>query len=156
MVTAKARVTSTEKLSKDILTAFNRHDLAAVAAYYALDAVVHDPAYLEPLRGKDAIRKDIQDFWTAFSDIQLKARTTLSNNTTIAMELEGHGTHKGPLVTPQGTIQATNKRVEMRMAIFSRVNSRGLIVEEHRYMDMAGFATQLEDVSPPSYHEDLE
>ena len=52
--------------------AVNRHDAETFAALYAPDATAIDPQYEQPLRGRDAIRKDIEDFFQAFPDLQAR------------------------------------------------------------------------------------
>jgi len=56
---------------------FNSHDANAWAARYAPDVVIHDPQYPEPLRGRAAAQKDVEDFFAAFPDIQF----TVTNKT---------------------------------------------------------------------------
>lgn len=125
------------------LDAFNRHDPDAFAAMYTPDALAYDPQYPEPVRGKEALRKDIEDFFTAFPDIHLTLTDILSKGNTVAFAVSVTGTHKGPLSGPAGTIPATNRRVEMPVAVFARANAQDLIVEERRYYDMAGMMQQL-------------
>jgi ketosteroid isomerase-like protein len=40
--------------------------MRGVASAYAPDATVYDPMYEQPLRGRDSIRQDIEDFFQAF------------------------------------------------------------------------------------------
>lgn len=123
--------------------AINRHDADAYALGYAVDATAYDPQYAEPLRGREAIRKDMVDFFTAFPDVQSKVLNTVMNSDTLAFEVEMSGTHTGPLITPTGTIPATNKRMQMRGGRFMRVNSQGQITECNRYYDLMGIMRQL-------------
>lgn len=127
--------------------AFNKHDAAELAGQYAEDAVIYDPFYPEPLRGRAAAQKDMEDFFRAFPDASNAVRTTLENGSVVAAELAVKGTNKGPLALPGGEIPATGKPFTFEAGIFSRLNSRGEIVEEHRYFDMAGLLTQLGLVS---------
>ena len=48
-----------EEVARKSIDAFNRHDRAAYAALIAQDAVAYDPVYPEPLRGKNAIMRDL-------------------------------------------------------------------------------------------------
>jgi len=132
-----------EDIVKRAADAVNRHDANAFAALYAPDAVAYDPMYPQPLRGRDAIRKDIEDFFKAFPDIQFKLSNIIARGDTIACEAEGTGTHRGPLAGPQGEIPATNRRLEMRAAFFVRINAQDLVAEERRYFDTAGMMQQL-------------
>lgn len=133
-----------QDIAKRALDAFNRHDADAFAALYAEDAVAPDPQYAEPLRGRDAIRKDIEAFFQAFPDVQAKVVSDfLVNGDTVAFEVEITGTHTGPLVTPDGAIPATNRTVRLTGGRFLRVNGQGLVTDCRRYYDMAGIMQQL-------------
>ncbi len=122
---------------------FNNHDSNALIAHYADNAVVYDPLYPEPLRGKEAIEKDWTDFIRAFPDIQSEARTIIENATTVATEYYMKGTNSGPLATPDGELPASGKKIEMGAGIFSRFDENGKIVEEHRYYNVAALMEQL-------------
>jgi steroid delta-isomerase-like uncharacterized protein len=128
---------------KEQIEALNRHDAAAFAGFYTPDALVHDPQHPEPLKGRDAIRKDIADFIGAFPDLNFTLKTVVESGDTVAFEGAGKGTHKGPMASPAGEIPATNRPMELRFAAFLRVNGQGLIAEERRYFDMAGMMQQL-------------
>ena len=128
---------------KEQFEAFNRHDVDAFAAFYTPDALIHDPQYPEPLKGRDAIRRDIADFLAAFPDLNFTLKTVVESGDTVAFEGAGKGTHKGPMASPAGEIPATNRPMEFRFAAFLRVNGQGLIAEERRYFDMAGMMQQL-------------
>lgn len=134
---------STLDITKKALDAFNRHDAAAFAALYADDAVAPDPQYAEPLQGKEAIRQDIEAFFAAFPDAQARGENFLVDGDTVAFEVEISGTHKGPLITPNGPIPATNRQVHLTGGRFVRVNGQNLIVDCRRYYDMAGIMAQL-------------
>jgi len=132
-----------EDFVRQMIQTFNRHDPKAWAAVYAADAVVVDPQYAEPLRGRDAIEKDISDFFRTFPDMSMEESTVLGTGDRFAVEVTGRGTHMGQLEGPSGTIEPTNKSVDFRGAMFVRTNSDGLITEERRYFDMAGIMGQL-------------
>ena len=124
--------------------AFNRHDLDGFVGIYSSDAVVNDPAYPEPLKGREAIKKDISIFVTAFPDIRVRVvKSIVGDDNTIAAEWVMTGTNRGPIETPTETIPATNKPMELRVATFERLDGEGRIVEESRYYDQAGLFAQL-------------
>lgn len=52
-----------QEVARKVGEAFNQHDADAYASLYAANAVAYDPQYSEPLRGREAIRKDIEDFF---------------------------------------------------------------------------------------------
>lgn len=131
--------------SRKFADTFNKHDLDGLAKLYATDAVAYDPMYPEPLRGRDAIRKDTATFFKGFPDARFEIITTIEkDDRNGADEVRMTGTHTGPLETPTGEeLAPTNKRVELRGSAFVRLNERGEIVEERRYYDVATFLRQL-------------
>jgi steroid delta-isomerase-like uncharacterized protein len=134
---------SGKDLFQEQVEAFNRHDSAALAARYATDAVVADPFYREPLEGRDAVEKDLAEFMRAFPDMHQTVSSVMEQGDVVAGEIDVTGTHTGPFATPEGEIPAIGRAVEVRGAIFARLNADGKIVEEHRYYDVAGLAAQL-------------
>ena len=131
------------EIVRKAVDAFNRHDAAEFAAQYAEDAVVYDPYYPEPLRGRAAVQKDMEDFFRAFPDVSNALKLSMSEGNVVAAEVAVKGIHGGPLTLPTGEVPATGKTVAFEGGIFSRVNGQGLIVEEHRYYDVAGQLVQL-------------
>jgi len=131
--------------SRKFAETFNKHDLDGLAKLYATDAVAYDPMYPEPLRGRDAIRKDTATFFKGFPDIRFEIITTIEkDDRNGADEVRMTGTHTGPLETPTGEeLAPTNKRVELKGSAFVRLNERGEIVEERRYYDVGTFLRQL-------------
>ena len=125
------------------IRSFNAHDAVGWASHYAEDGVLHDPQYPEPKKGRAAIQKDIEDFFSAFPDIQFEVTGVVDGGESSAIQGVGSGTHKGPMEGPGGQIAPTNKQVSIPFAAFVKVNSDGLISEERRYYDMAGMMMQL-------------
>ncbi|MBT2514906.1 ester cyclase [Arthrobacter sp. ISL-30] len=124
--------------------AINAHDAGAFASFYADDAVVVDPQYPEPLRGRAAIEQDAGVFVKAFPDLQFSLTSILVDGQMVAGEGTIAGTNNGPLPLPTGEeIPATGRRLEFPMAFFSRLDEAGKIVEERRYYDLANQQTQL-------------
>ncbi len=133
-----------EDMVKKFGDAMNKHDLNALMACWAPDAVIIDPASPQPIKGKEAVRQNMDAWLKAFPDLQFKpSNTILSKGDTIAFEVNLSGTHKGPLVGPQGTVPASNKKLQFTGVGFWRMNAQGLIAEERRYYDTAGFMRQL-------------
>jgi steroid delta-isomerase-like uncharacterized protein len=134
---------SAQETFKKEVASLNRHDAAAFAAGYAPAAIVHYPAYPKPLRGTDAIKKDVTDFLVAFPDLKARVSKTVISDNSFAIEWSVSGTHKGPLIAPGGPIAATKKKVELRGAAIGRLDKQGRIAEERRYYDLAGLLDQL-------------
>jgi steroid delta-isomerase-like uncharacterized protein len=128
-----------------LANAINSHDPDAIAKFYAADAIAYDPMYPQPLRGREAIKKDSADFFRAFPDMRLEMVTVVeADDRTGAGELKFTGTNTGAITTPTGDeIPATNKRIDLRGAAFVSVNDRGEITEERRYYDVTSMLRQL-------------
>ena len=123
--------------------AFNRNHTATFAALYAADAVVHDPLYPQPLRGREAIEQDVVDIRRALPDAKFAFRALLEVEEMAAGQYILSGTHDGPFATSEGEIPASGKALNSEGAVFSRFNAQGEIVEERRYYDVAGMLSQL-------------
>lgn len=128
---------------EEFVKALNQHDLQAFQAFYAKDCTVIDPEYPEPLKGHSAIRKDFEKTLTGFPDMKYTLKGVAASDDTVAFELIATGTHKGDIPGPAGPIRATKRTMELRMAVFERINEQGLITEERRYFDMAVLMQQL-------------
>jgi steroid delta-isomerase-like uncharacterized protein len=135
-------MSATDVLNKWV-DALNRHDAAAIAALLAPDVIVHDPAYAEPLEGREAARKDAEAFLRAFPDLRVTVQTIIESDRGYAIEGTFTGTHQGPLVTGSSEIPATGKRMTLRAASFGRLDGQGRVLEERRYYDVAGLLGQL-------------
>lgn len=127
--------------------AVNAHDAKTFAATYAADAVVHDPLYPQPLKGRDAIEQDMVELLRAFPDARFTIGPLLQDAGTVAGEYTLRGTHLGPLASPDGEIPATGNSIHNSGAVFSRFNADGEVVEERRYYDAAGLIAQIEVAS---------
>jgi steroid delta-isomerase-like uncharacterized protein len=129
-------MTKTE-INQKIIDAINRHDSREAAKYYADNAVVYDPMYTEPLRGREAVEKDTADTFRAIPDLHVETRTILEKDNILAVEYTIKGTNTGPLVSPEGDIPPTGKKVKVDIAMFSTFNDQDRVVEEHRYYNVA-------------------
>ena len=134
-----------EDSRRKLAAAMIKHDPDAVGNAYATDAVAYDPMYPEPLRGRDAIRKEAAGFIRAFPDLRFEIVTVIEKDErTGADEVHFTGTFTGPMESPTGAqIPPTNKRIDVKGASFVRLNERGEITEERRYYDVGTFLRQL-------------
>lgn len=132
----------TEGILTKYLEAFSRHDVDAMVASCAPD-VLHLHQFPRPVIGLKALRKDKEAFFRAFPDLRVEPGRLVTTGDWGASEFVLRGTHKGPLETPKRTIPPTNRSVEMRVAGFWRLNSEGLVAEEHYYFDRASIRKQL-------------
>ena len=138
--------------ARKLANGISAHDLDAATKAYATDAVAYDPMYPEPLRGQDALRKDNEGLFRAFPDVRFELVTIIEADAQSgAGEVRMTGTHTGPLETPTGEeIPPTNKRIDLKGAVFARVNDRAEIVEERRYYDVGTLLRQLGIMPEPA------
>jgi steroid delta-isomerase-like uncharacterized protein len=132
-----------EEVLQEGLEAFAARDAEKFASYFADDVTAYDPQYPEPLRGKDAVKKDMDDFFAALPDLKARILSVCGSDDMAAAQIEITGTNTGPFTTPDGTVPATNKKLTMRVGLFMRTDAEGKIVENNRYYDMMSVTSQL-------------
>lgn len=132
-----------EEIVRRQLDAFNRHDAEAFAACYSDNATIADPQFQEPISGSAAIARDVADWFGSFPDVEATLARTVVNGSQYAAEWSMRGTHKGPLVTPEGHVPATGKPIRVTVVTIGRTDDRGRVAEERRAYDLAGIMNQL-------------
>ncbi len=122
-----------EGVVRKAIEAINQHNLDGLMSLYGKD-VLHLHPYSQPTIGIEALRKENSEFFDAFPDLRFEVSNLLSKGDWASAEFVLKGTNKGPIVTPDGTsIPATNRIVVRRSSVFWRLDSEGLIAEEHFY-----------------------
>ena len=123
------------------LAAWNAHDLAKAADYFADDVVYYDASVGTPLVGKEAAKTGVIDnFLTAAPDAAWKMKgTPVVDGNRISFEWEFSGTNTGPW--SDGT-PATGKRFAFTGASMFTVED-GKIIAQSDYYDALGFYKQL-------------
>ena len=69
-------VLAAEDIVKKFADSINGHDIEALAALWAHDAVFHDPSTAEPIMGKDAIKPNLNNWLTASPDLAFQPPTS--------------------------------------------------------------------------------
>jgi predicted ester cyclase len=92
--------------------------------------------------GVEEYVKAVQRWWRAFSDLKVTLINGFDSGDMVVAEVEWEGTHNGPLETPFGTIQATNKRGRSRAVIIARIKN-DKIVETRHYFDLLTVLEQM-------------
>ena len=129
-------------LVRRCVDAINRGDAAAYAAEFTADAVIHDPSYPHPLKGREAIQADIAVLLRAVPDIRGTIRSVVSDGDQVAAEVTFQGTNTEPYVTPQGEVPPTGRPVSLHLHDHVELGPDGQAAEERRYYDTAAFYTQ--------------
>jgi len=109
-------------------------------APYAEDAEIIDPT--GKYKGKQQILASFKVWKTAFPQVNADVTNQIAEGDQVVTEVTFRGTHTGPLASPVGPIAATNKPIDLKIAIVSSFRN-GLIQREHTYFDQAGLMQQL-------------
>lgn len=138
-----AAAAASVRVLEEQVAAINAHDAARLAASYSEDAVVRDPQYPEPLRGRAAVEHDASLFFAAFPDLRAEVTCSVTSGSTLGAEMTLAGTHAGPLTLPSGDVPPTGRPLRFEMAFFTRIDDDGLVADERRYYDVADQLEQL-------------
>jgi len=128
-------------LAADYNRAFNAHDESALRSLIAPNATFSAPGDVR-LVGKDAVIGYTNSWMKALPDAKLIVTHEIVSGPWVVQEFTFEGTHKAPLTSPMGTIQATNRKVSGQCVSISRYEN-DLIVESRLYFDVVQLLTQL-------------
>ena len=92
--------------------------------------------------GRKGYREFLDNWTTAMPDCKVEVVNVAGGDEWTAVEFIGRGTHTGPLVGPNGTIPATQKKLDLKFCELLRVKD-GQIAEAHLYFDAATLMYQL-------------
>ena len=81
-------------------------------------------------------------FKGALPDARMEVRHAVESGPEVVVEGRFRGTHTGDLVTPQGTIPASSRELDLPFADYFRVEG-GKIVAHRTYWDQAAMMAQL-------------
>ena len=142
--TTEATVTDeqqTVQVMQQMFEAFNKHDLEAMAALYAEDAVFVSPEMTEPKRGKAAVTEIYGPLFEMSPNVYDEVKHYIYNGKDeVAVEFVSKGTieNVGPSDPPQ------MKGKEFELKIFCRLKVKdGKIVEDVTYYDQLAFLQQV-------------
>jgi steroid delta-isomerase-like uncharacterized protein len=118
--------------------AFNAGDTEECLAGIAPDFIINLAELPEPMRGKEAWRRNFEIMKHAFPDVQAHIEDIFAAQDKVAVRLRIRGTHSGDFMG----IPATGRTVEYVSHEFYRI-ADGLIAEEWICSDMATLLSQL-------------
>ena len=125
--------------------AWNSHDGAAVAAFFAQDATLHD-AGGETAHGRDEIAARARQYIDAFPDMRLEITSVEVDGNRYAAEWRATGTNSGSLMG----MPATNRPVTVEGCDVGEIGDDGLIARENDYWNEAAFMRQLGMMPEPA------
>lgn len=130
-----------KKVADKIVKAYTSVDPAAMANLYTEDAYINDVG--EVMRGRKAMQDRVESMLKAFPDLSIEFLTVIPSGNHIAFEMQVRGTNTGPMLTPEGEIPPTGKKLEFKAVWIGRISPEGLIEEDRTYYDTADFMRQL-------------
>lgn len=116
-------------------------NLDAITDLIAENAILHDSATPEPLRGPAGARGFVETMLAAFPDTNVEILHLLGENDMVTVHFQATGTHQGSF---QG-IEPTGNRVEVTGMAIKRVHN-AKIVEEWQIFDALGLLRQLDAI----------
>jgi steroid delta-isomerase-like uncharacterized protein len=124
--------------------AFGQGQLGLVDEFVAADAVDHDPANPEDVRGPAGLREQISMYRAAFPDLQFTIEDTIAQDDRVVIRWSSRGTHRGELMG----LAPTGKVVTVTGISIDRF-AEGKIVESWTNWDVLGLMRQLGAAPPP-------
>lgn len=107
--------------------------------------VGYDPSQPEPIRGREGVRANFQQYIDAFTDARITVDDQIAEGDKVATRWTGRGTHTGEFAG----ITATGKDITVSGLTISRLEG-GMIVEEWTTWDTLGMLVQLGAVPEPA------
>lgn len=128
--------------NKKLVTKFWR-DLRSLDDLYLIDELYDAKALYhgaggEEVLGSEDLKEYVSQYFRAFPDMVIEAKTVFGEDEWVASLWEGTGTHKGEL---QG-MPATGKKMSISGATIQRFD-KGKVVEEWEFPDMMAMMGQL-------------
>jgi steroid delta-isomerase-like uncharacterized protein len=120
---------------------FDRGDIDAAVAAFAEDLETVDPG-MGTVRGTRPFREYLETFKRAMPDARAVVERVFEDDDAVIVEGRFVGTHTGPLTGPDGDVQPSGARIDLRFVDVSQVRN-GQISSYHTYYDQVGLLTQL-------------
>ena len=117
----------------------NAHDATKVAATYGPNGKLVIPG-LPDFAGTAAIAQEAKDTFAAYSDFKLAVTRAYVHGSTVALEWVITGTNDGPNMGQK----ASGRPMGVQGGSVVTFDDQGLIVEDHRYVDLPTIMSQLD------------
>jgi ketosteroid isomerase-like protein len=121
---------------------WNSHSASKFLDHCADDITMQD-AITPATKGKAAVKPLVEAWFKAFPDMTYTPTTQVVSGDTVVALYVASGTFKAPLVTPDGTIPATNKRAGWTGCVVMTFNAQGKLRSGIDVYDPGSFAYQL-------------
>lgn len=143
--TAPSQMTLSQAMidaAKASVLAYNEKNWDNVRTSLTQDAVYDEVATRRKLQGLDQIVECWQGWARAFPDSKATFHSAMASGTTVCLEVSWRGTHTGPLELPTGTVNGTNRSIDIRACqVMDMADNKARAVRH--YFDMATMLQQL-------------
>jgi steroid delta-isomerase-like uncharacterized protein len=129
-------------LLRAVADAFNAREWNRAGELMSDDVEFEDVAAGVILRGADGFVSYAQSWAGAFPDMRIETLAVFADETFVAGEFRGSGTHQGTLPTPAGDIPPTGRRFEERFVFFCDA-ADGKLTAIRDYYNAMSMMTQL-------------
>jgi len=116
-----------------------------IEEFVAEGYVGYDPSQPEPIRGRDGLRANFQQYIDGFAGAQITIDDQIAEGDRVATRWTGRGTHTGEIAG----VSATGKDVTVSGLTISRLEN-GQIVEEWTNWDTLGMLIQIGAIPEPA------
>ena len=130
------------EIAKAPFVAYNDKNFDKIPSLLTSNVVYEEIATSRKAQGSDQVITLWRGWATALPDSKCTFDNVIVSGDTAVLELTWRGTHTGPLQTPNGTIAATNRRIEVRACNVVQVEGEKVKSQRH-YFDMATLLQQL-------------
>ena len=130
------------KIAHEQVEAFNTGDWARLRAGLASDARLDELGTERKIDSPELIVEVFKSWKRAFPDGAGTVTSAVAQGDTVALEVTWTGTHTGPLMTAQGTIEGSGKRQETPAAMFLTFED-DKIKENRHYFDSLTLLKQI-------------
>jgi steroid delta-isomerase-like uncharacterized protein len=128
--------------AKAPILAYNAKNWEAVKTAIAPGYVYDEIGTQRTITGAEKVIEVWRGWATALPDSKAQLHGAFVSGNTVVLELTWTGTHSGPLQTPEGTIPASGRTIELRACQITEVTN-GKAQATRQYFDMATLLKQI-------------
>lgn len=129
---------------KGLVTAWNTHNADRICEYYADDAEVIVPPDAEAYRGKEGVRRNVEEVTKGIEDLNCDLAWSVQEGARVSALMHITGRHTGEMVVSDRLkIAATNRDIKFMLGMFIELDDKGKIRRETDIADNVGILQQV-------------
>ena len=109
-----------DHFARDLLEAWNNHEVESIKGFYAPEYEGVDVAQAEPQRGSQGISQTMERYLRAFPDLHFLEEETIIQDNHVVLVWTAQGTHRGELMR----IPTTGRKISVRGISLLTVENR--------------------------------